>query len=124
MRRLALFVSTSIVGGFLALIGGVVSGGLLQDPGFLLGWAVAGVLAVYATVGALVRLRVVTRRRYRAVTFGAVVGVAAGSIVTAMTFFFGGTILGALGIGLGAVIADVDAAEQEARAAERRSPVA
>lgn len=120
MRRIGLVLSTATVGGFAALLGGVVVGGLRGDPGFFLGWAVAGVVAVYATVCALVRLRVVPRRRFRPVAFGSAIG----AVSATCTLFFGGALVGPLCIGLGALIADVDAADQENRATRRGAPIA
>lgn len=120
MHRISLFLSTTTVGGLAALIGGVVGGGLSGDAGFFLGWAMTGVAAVYGTVCVLVRLHVVPQRRFRSVALGSAIGTVTGSF----TLLFGGALVGLLCIGLGALIADIDASEQENRVAGRGAPVA
>lgn len=123
-----LFVATSIAGGVAAIGGGLVlaavvgertpPGSLYGDAALFLGGFAVGALALVATVRLLVGGGVVPRARRGAVTVGAVIGLAANLPVALLTMILLlPPLLGFFMVGIGALLADADAAAGERRRA-------
>ena len=123
MRRLGLFAGLTIASGAAAITGALLGAELLAgdaldgDVALFGSGTMAGALAVLGATHLAVRLRCLPSRRHRAVRTGALVGLlvaVAASFFTAWTFV--GPVLAFAFVGIGAVVADVDAADGERRA--------
>jgi hypothetical protein len=113
MRRLALVLTTTLVGGAGAWAGAYALGAGLGTPGFLAGWAAGGALGAGAAAWGCRRGEPPAWRR--AVARGA----AAGAVLALPVAFFTfvtvvGPVLACALIGVRALIADVDAAARSA----------
>ena len=118
MRRFRLFLVLSLPTCAGAVFLALVMGSLLQsDAALVAGALLAGAGISYGALRLAVRSGLVPRQRFRAVLTGALVGLAVAILLGVVTLFtFIGPLLSFAFVGVGAVIADIDAAASEQRA--------
>ena len=118
MRRFRLFLVLSLPTCAGAVVLALVMGSLLQsDAALVAGALLAGAGISYGALRLAVRFGLVPRQRFRAVLTGALVGLAVAILLGVVTLFtFIGPLLSFAFVGVGAVIADIDAAASEQRA--------
>ena len=118
MRRFRLFLVLSLPTCAGAVFLALVMGSLLQsDAALVAGALLAGAGISYGALRLAVRFGLVPRQRFRAVLTGALVGLAVAILLGVVTLFtFIGPLLSFAFVGVGAVIADIDAAASEQRA--------
>jgi hypothetical protein len=117
LRRLGVFLALSVSSSAGAAIAALISAGLFRSSAAVIGGGVIGGIGVVLVVQRLLlRCRLTPARRARAVRAGALAGLAlatALAIATLPTFI--GPLISFVLVGLGAVIADIDAADRERR---------